>query len=303
MTTQTLRTMLGGGIMALHEASAQPLLAQPMPQTVAGEPVQMAGPQAPERFTIERGVAVVPVRGVLTANSMMLERWMGWATYQGLTETCAQLASDEAVAAIVLEFDTPGGMVLGCAGAAAAIAELGRVKPVHALVHPLAASAGYWLASQAREISVAPGASLGSIGAGVMTGAYVQPGQGSGIQLYEFTSPHARAKWPDPSTEEGRTEILRRLAEAEARFHVAAAAGRGMTPEDLRSRASVTEDVRDGGALFDGAEAVKRGLADREESRMAFYTRILGTYGPAPRRAASRSALARAQVALARAAY
>ncbi|WP_319022316.1 Clp protease/crotonase-like domain-containing protein [Pseudooceanicola spongiae] len=146
-------------------------------------------------------------------------------------------------------------------------------------------------------MTVAPGASLGSIGAGVMTGAHMQPGQRSGIQLYDFISPHARAKWPDPSTEEGRTEILRSLGEAEARFHVAAAAGRGMTLDDLRSRAIVTEGVRDGGALFDGAEAVKRGLADREESRMAFYTRILGTYAPAARKTAGRCALARAAVA------
>lgn len=299
MTRPTLRALLGGTVMALHEPAARALLEQPMPDATA--PGEVAAAVA-ERFAVERSVAVVPVRGVLTPNSAILERWFGWATYRGLIETCEQLASDEAVSAVVLELDTPGGAVRGCAGAAVAIAELNKVKPVHALVDPLAASAGYWLASQAREISVAPGAELGSIGAGLMTGAYVQPGASTGLQLFEFTSPHARAKWPDPSTEEGKAELERSLAEAEARFHEAAAAGRGMTAEDLRSRASVTDDPRDGGAVFDGAGAISRGLADQIETRRAFYTRILGAYAPAPRKSRSagpRATSARAAAALA----
>ncbi|MGI3165996.1 S49 family peptidase [Pseudooceanicola sp. 200-1SW] len=294
-----MRALLGGSVMALHEPAARGLLEHPMPEATAPGAAVAA---TPERFAVERSVAVVPVRGVLTPNSAILERWFGWATYRGLVETCEQLASDEAVSAVVLELDTPGGAVRGCAGAAAAIAELNAVKPVHALVDPLAASAGYWLASQAREISVAPGAELGSIGAGLMTGAYVQPGAATGLQLFEFTSPHARAKWPDPATEEGKAELERSLAEAEARFHEAAAAGRGMTPDDLRSRASVTDDPRDGGAIFDGTGAISRGLADRIETRRAFYGRILGTYAPPPRKGRSaghRGASARAAAALA----
>ncbi|PJE26820.1 serine protease, ClpP class [Pseudooceanicola antarcticus] len=300
MSRPTLRALLGGSIMALHEPAARWLLEHPMPQAMEDDEARGPVASAVERFAVERSVAVVPVRGVLTPNSAVLERWFGWATYRGLIETCEQLASDEAVSAVVLELDTPGGAVLGCAGAAAAIAELDKVKPVHALVDPLAASAGFWLASQAREISVAPGAELGSIGAGLMTGAFVQPGAGTGLQLFEFTSPHARAKWPDPSTEEGKAELERSLAEAETRFHEAAAAGRGMSVEDLRSRASVSDDPRDGGALFDGAEAISRGLADQVETRRAFYTRILGTYAPAPRKA--RSARSRGASALALAA-
>lgn len=298
MTRPTLRALLGGSVMALHEPAARWMLEQPMPQAMDDD--EARGPVAAtvERFAVERSVAVVPVRGLLTPNSAILERWLGWATYRGLVETCEQLASDEAVSAVVLELDTPGGTVRGCAGAAAAIAELNKVKPVHALVDPLAASAGFWLASQAREISVAPGAELGSIGAALAAGAFVQPGT-SGVQFYEFTSPHARAKWPDPSTEEGKAELQRSLSEAETRFHEAAAAGRGMSVEDLRSRASVSDDPRDGGAIFDGAEAIRRGLADQVETRRAFYDRILGTYAPPPRKATRASVRSASALALA----
>ncbi len=282
-----------GAPMALDAGFAAALLALDWPQAAQGD--AMAAQGEAERYRIERGVAVVPVRGILTPNSAVLERWFGWSTYRGIEESCAALALDEGAAAVVLEFDTPGGMVLGIEDAAQAVAALAAIKPVYALAAPLAASAGYWLASQAREISMTPGASVGSIGVAVTAWRAMQPG-GDGSQEFEFTSPHARAKWPDPTSETGRAEITRGLAETEARFHAAVAAGRKIALADLPAALSVSEDPADGGAVFAAPEAQARGLADRIETRAAFYARVLTAHAPAPRRT-TRVALARARAA------
>jgi ClpP class serine protease len=238
---------------------------------------QAAAPS--DRYTITGGVAIVPVRGVLTANAMRLERILGWTTYLGLEQTCASLAQDPSVRGVVLEMNTAGGMVLGIDAAVQAIAALTRAKPVHALVDPMAASAGYWLASQATEISMTQGAIVGSIGIAQKLSASVGSGL-MGEQGFEFTSSQARAKRPDPTTDEGRAEIARALDVYEANFHAAVAAGRKIDPSALSARLSVTDDPRDGGATFLAAEAIERGLADRAETRSAFVARVMGLYAP-----------------------
>ncbi|AZB60804.1 S49 family peptidase, partial [Cereibacter sphaeroides] len=226
--TRTLASLFGPlQPMALAEDLAAPLLAMPIPEgaadPAAAARAPAAGPSTPDRFTVSRGLAVVPVRGILTPNMAQYERWFGWATYHGLAETLAHLAASEDAAAIVLEIDSPGGLVCGIEAAAEAIAAAAAVKPVHALVSPLAASAAYWLASQAAEIVMTPGAVAGSIGVALTAAAHVQPGA-NGAQIFEMSSRHARAKRPDASTEAGRAELQRSLDEAEAAFHAAVSA-------------------------------------------------------------------------------
>ncbi|MBL4761779.1 MAG: S49 family peptidase, partial [Gammaproteobacteria bacterium] len=137
MKDQLIASFFAASDMALCPANAQNLLSQPLPN-MAVEAVTSAAMMARgERFAISRGVAVVPIRGILTPNMFMLERYMGWATYQGLEDTFGMLAANEEVAAIVPIFDTPGGMVLGLEGAASAIGAAAKIKPVHALIHPL----------------------------------------------------------------------------------------------------------------------------------------------------------------------
>lgn len=297
MTRNTVAQAIGALPVALAFNHAAGLLSTELPSAVAGE-VQASS--APERFAVARGVAVVPVRGLLTPNTLAYERWFGWTTYRGLTETMLEMAANEDVRAIILDVDCPGGLVLGLDAAARAVREVARAKPVHALADPMASSAAYYLASQARDIAVAPGAIVGSIGTARMAGHYAAPDY-SGTMWHDFTSSHARAKIPDPSTDEGKAEIQRSLDEAEAQFHAAVAAGRGIPLDDLPARLSVSDDERDGGAVFYAEEAIARGLADTAETREDFFGRIFADYAPPPRRA-GRAYLAQAAAAQARAA-
>lgn len=304
LAAPTVASLFGGtAIMAMDHQLAAQLLHLPMPGPMSGAApfISAAAPGEGQRaYQVVRGVAAIGVKGILTANSEMLAKWYGWTTYHGFAALAADLAAAEDVTAIVLEVDSPGGMVVGCDAAVAALAALNAVKPVHALVNPMAASAAYWIACQAREVVVTPGGIVGSIGIGLETSSYT--GQSLyGETSYVLTSSNARAKWPDAATELGRAEFTRMLDDSEARFHAAVSAGRKIPAADLAGRLSVTADPRDGGAVFYGQDGVARGLADRVETRTAFYDRLFGTYAPPATKPKSTSRAATALAAAARA--
>lgn len=283
------------GLLALsHEHAAAHLAAE----FEVREGARETAAETPGRYAVSGGVAVVPMRGIITPNSAALERWLGWSTSHGIAESMEALAADAAVNAIVIESDTPGGAVLGGDAAVQAVAAAAAVKPVHVLVHPLAASLGYWIASQGTDITVTPGSVVGSIGAMFSGDSAVGPGA-NGIQFFDMRSRMATGKNADPGDEAGAALIQSRLDQIEARFHADVARGRGIDAADLPERLSADDDPTHGGGVFEPAEAVERGLADRVETRSAFYARILSTYAPKSR-AASRAMSATAKARAAR---
>lgn len=294
--TNSIKAMLAGAPVAIASDLAHDLMSIELPDAAMHQDQRAAA--SVERFTVTRGIAVLPVRGLLTPNSEILERYLGWSTYFGLTEAVAELSERGDVTAIVLDVNSPGGTVVGCEGAAEAIAEAAKNKPVHAIASPMAASAAYWLASQAHSIAVMPGGIVGSIGVAMMASSVVGP-DSYGEQRYLLTSSHARAKRPDPGTEEGMAELRRSLDEAEGQFHAAVSRGRGIAPDVLLGQLSVTDDDRDGGAVFAGQQAIERGLADSIETRAAFYARMIEAYGASGSSAPSVRYRARAEAAAA----
>lgn len=308
MIRDTVALRLGPQPMAIDKPMAHLLLSAQWPtEEVKAGPDMMAGTdlrvERGQRFIEFRGLAIMPLRGLLTPNSEILERYLGWATYAGIEAVADEMAAREDITALVIDTDSPGGLVIGGRAAVQAIARLAAIKPVYALVNPMAASAAYWIASQSTEITMTPGGEAGSIGT-MRDGVWpVQPDMG-GDQWSVHMSSHARAKMPNPTEERGRTEIQRSLDDAEAMFIADVAAGRGTTPEDLMAALSTTGDAADGGAMFRAEAAVERGLADRIETRAAFYARVLAAHAPQPAKshAARASLTAQAEAAAAMAA-
>lgn len=304
MKQGSILARLGGQLMAVDPIYGRESLSMDWPAAaMAARSDMVAGTdlkvERGERYVSVRGVAVMPIRGILTPNSEILERYLGWATYAGIEAACAEIAAADDVGAAVLEIDSPGGSVLQLSGAVAAVAALAAIKPVYVLANPLAASAAYALASQGTSIAMTAGAFIGSIGVIQQVSAPVQPDM-YGEQWNVYLSSHARAKWADPRTEAGRAEIQRGLDEFEAVFHADVARGRGIALDALAAQLSVTADEADGGAVFMAAEAIRRGLADTMETRAAFYDRVFAAHAPQPARGkASARAFAQAAAAAA----
>jgi capsid assembly protease len=84
--------------------------------------------------------------------------------YGAIRQTVKRALADPSVKTIDLVIDSPGGSVLGLPETADVIHAANRVKPVRAFVSGIAASAAYWLASQASSITLTPSGEVGSVG-------------------------------------------------------------------------------------------------------------------------------------------
>ncbi len=110
------------------------------------------------------GIAVLPVSGTLVSRTRALQPYSGMTGYNGIIARLQQAASDPMVDGILLDMDTPGGMVAGAFDCADIIARVRDIKPVWALANDMNCSAGQLLASAASRRLVTQTARTGSIG-------------------------------------------------------------------------------------------------------------------------------------------
>lgn len=217
-------------------------------------------------------VAVVGIRGVLVPRGAeLIARSSGIVSAESVGQIVTAAAADAAVRSIVLDIDSPGGSVHGMPEAAAAIRAARARKPVIAVVNPLAASAAFWLASQAAEIVATPSGELGSIGVFVehrnLAGQLAQ--EGVEVSVIATDEAKVRGHWAMPLSDAARADLERRVREFGSLFEQDVAAGRRVSVADVRQRYGR-------GLLFGAEEAVARGLADRIGTFSAALSRAAG---------------------------
>ena len=109
-------------------------------------------------------VAVVPVLGVITPRPSILEMYGLAVSTVTIGRRVRAALEDPEVKAVVLDVDSPGGVISGVPELAAEIRAARGAKPIVAQANHLMASAAYWIASAADEIVASPSALVGSIG-------------------------------------------------------------------------------------------------------------------------------------------
>lgn len=107
------------------------------------------------------GVAVISLRGPLMKYASSLS---GGTSTVYVRRAIRGAVADEAVRAIVLLIDSPGGTVAGTYDLAADVAWAAKQKRVVAFIEDLGASAAYWIASQASAVYANATAIVGSLG-------------------------------------------------------------------------------------------------------------------------------------------
>lgn len=224
------------------------LLAGPGAQKLAG---------AQRAFAID-GVAVIPVMGPIFPRANMMTAMSGATSITMLMNDLRVALANEEIGAIVLQVDSPGGVVTGVAGFADAVAAATKKKPVVASVVGSASSAAYWIASAAGEIAIERTAYAGSIGVVAAYPKQVGPDE-RGMMAIEIVSSNAPKKRVDPETEEGASEIRATLDDLERHFISDVAKGRKVTADRVKA------DFGQGGTKV-GATAVAAGMADRVQT-------------------------------------
>lgn len=117
-----------------------------------------------EYCVTEGGVAVIPVLGPLSQRFDWLAAVCGFATYDGISETFDAALEDDAVRAVLFDFDSPGGECMGMLDLADKILAARGRKPIWSIANGLAASAAYALAGSADRLLVPRMGYVGSIG-------------------------------------------------------------------------------------------------------------------------------------------
>ena len=198
---------------------------------------------------IREGAAVIPVVGPLFRYANIFTAISGASSYEILAKdfTCALENPD--VHSIILDIDSPGGEVNGCAEFASMIFEARGKKPIIAYASGDAASGAYWIASACDQIIASETSMLGSIG---VVAVYRGSKDESVLEIVSSQSPYKRL---DPSSKDGKSRLQSRIDDLATVFIESIAKHRGVDPP------TVIKDFG-GGDVFIGKNAINSGLAD-----------------------------------------
>jgi signal peptide peptidase SppA len=222
---------------------------------------RISGGPTPRRQARTVGaVAVLPLQGVLAPRASLVNN-VSSPNGTGMDAFRAMLRSavdDPDIGSILIDVNSPGGSVDQIAETAAEIRSVRGRKPIVAIANGMAASAAYWLASQADEIVVTPSGSLGSIGVyGVhedISGMLEQ----KGIKATVISAGKYKTEMSPlgPLSEEALAAGQERVDTVYAMFVGDIAKGRGVPADQVRGGFGE-------GRMLLAKAAVKEGMADR----------------------------------------
>lgn len=225
---------------------------------------------------IERdGVAVIPVTGPLFRYANLFTAISGATSYEILAQDFTTALDNPDINAIILNIDSPGGEVNGCAELANMIFAARGKKPIIAYASGDAASGAYWIASAADQVVASETSGLGSIGVvAVYRGAKPDKNAPTTIEIVSSQSPFKRL---NPETDEGRAKLQARIDAMAEVFVNTLARNRGV------EAAQVLEQFG-GGDILIGAHGVNAGLADRIGSLEKLIAEYSASSNPALQR-------------------
>lgn len=225
-------------------------------------------------------VAVIPLKGVLRPQVSLLALLFGMGSgLNRFRDNLTQAAADDDIGAIIMDVDSPGGLTDQIPETAALIRGAREKKPVIAVANTLAASAAYWLASQADEVVVTPSGEVGSIGVYMEHADISASLEAQGIKPTLISAGKYKIEGnPYEALDDDALEFMQQGVDDMYDLFVSDVA-RGRD-------ASVTE-VRNGygeGRVLTAKRAVSAKLADRIDTLDATISRVAGKPGRRPSR-------------------
>ena len=266
--------MLPEALMEHRRRASSPLAASYAPVAAADAPPQRGG-----------GIAIIPVRGMITPRSGMMTMLFGGTSTETLGLQVRAMVADDSIGTIVLDIDSPGGMVAGVTELAATLRAARAVKPLIAIANNMAASAAYWIGSQATEFVATPSAMVGSIGvlmeheddSGLLAQAGIAVTLISAGRYKTLGNPY------EPLSDDARAEIQALVDGAYGMFVADVAAGRGVKANAVRSGYGE-------GRVLTPAAALEAGMVDRIATLAEVIDRLRPRGQAGRRRAALRLA-------------
>ena len=210
-------------------------------------------PEARDILGYYKDVAVVDVQGVIARKVGGIEKSSGVTDVNDIADALQFAAEDESTAGIVMRIDSPGGTVTGVPELAMLIREIGMEKVIVSYVDGMAASAGYWIASQAHGIVTGQSSSIGSVGVymALLDTKLAMEQQGMKMEVIKAGKYKGIGIQGTSLTDEQRALLQSEVDSIHEMFKGAVKIGRGNVSDELMQ-----------GQDFMGGDAVQLGLAD-----------------------------------------
>lgn len=232
------------------------VLSQLVSYAQRGETIVAA--QRPQRAAPRTGaIAVIPIRGMIEHRSSFLMDLFGGTSVEDIRAALRAAMADPQVSSIVLDIDSPGGGIAGITELAAEIRAARSQKRIVAVANTIAASAAYWLGSQADQFLVTASGQVGSIGIYAVHFDISRALEQEGVTPTIITAGEHKGEGLEfqPLTDDARASMQRRVDAFYNQFIGDVAKGRRVDAERVRS------NYGQGTALL-APDALRAGMVD-----------------------------------------
>ena len=210
-------------------------------------------PAEPTGLQFRSGIPIIPIDGVITKRASIFQSFSGGTSIDGLNALWDQALATNAQA-IALEIFSPGGSVQGVAEFASRVsreANNGK-KIVLAFADSMAASAAYWIGSQANIFTASESAQVGSIGVVVAFSDTSRMEKNAGIDTEVFKTANLKAIGSTPLDNQQRAKLQADMGTIFEMFKSAV----------VRGRPGIDIEAASTGETWIGQQAVDAGLVD-----------------------------------------
>lgn len=207
-------------------------------------------------------IAILPLRGTIRPRGSFLSMLFGGGGgLQSFREAFREAVADTNVEAIVIDIDSPGGLIDLVPEASAEIRAARGTKKIVAVANTLAASAAYWIAAQADELVVTPSGMVGSIGVFTIHEDFSKMEQMMGISTTLISAGEYKTEGSPygPLSKGAQAALQDQVDQLYAMFTGAVAEGRGVKQE------AVAAGYGSGRIVLAG-DALQIGMVDRVET-------------------------------------
>jgi signal peptide peptidase SppA len=249
--------------LAGHLEPPKPQIARKPGRAAAGSTQRVGG-----------GVAIVPLCGVLMPRPSFLSMLFGGGRggLIGFRENFREAIASPDIGAVVIDVDSPGGLVSLCPETATEIADARGSKPIIAVVNCLAASGAYWIASQADEIVMTPSGDVGSIGVYMLHEDWSKFNEEFGVNPTFVSAGRFKVEGnsEEPLSEAGQAAWQADVNATYDQFVAAVAAGRGVEE-------SIVRETYGEGRVLNATDALEVGMVDRIDTIEAVIGDLLSS--------------------------
>lgn len=231
-------------------------------KAIEAQVLLLSGDKPEEQYQVMNGVAVIPVKGVLTKGMSFFSFLFGGSSMKQIGMAFDAALNDPLVKSILLDIDSPGGTVDGTDELAQQIYQARGRKPIIAYSDGTMTSAAFWLASAADYVYISGDTvQTGSISVVATHIDQSKYDEAMGERWTEITSGRFKriASSHRPLTTEGENYIQNEVNYLHRVFvETSLITYRGMDSEDAMN---VSE-----GKVYIGKQAIEVGLVDGVEA-------------------------------------